>query len=154
MPNSFYPSRAYSGIPNGANVAPTIQNACNIPLNFQQGTIPDISGALKDWYQTIAFTQITKTVVGFQVEETILQTPFRGVIFPLTGRQLSLLPEGQRAWSWYEMYSDPVLTLQVDDVVGWNQVPTRVMGRKNYELYGIVYYTLVQDWFKAGPASP
>lgn len=129
----------------------TIQNACNIPLNFQQGTVPNMGEALTDWFQTMTFTQIIKKVVGFEVLETPINTTFLGIIMPYTGRQLALLPEGQRAWNWQTLYSQPVLTLFPDDVVVWQGKQVRVMSRKDYALYFYIEYSLVLDWTGSGP---
>ena len=62
--------------------APTIANGCNRPINFQTGTVPDVSGALKDYFQLITFTKITKTTSGFQVIETEVTTSFWGLVQP------------------------------------------------------------------------
>jgi hypothetical protein len=131
----------------------TIANGANRPINFQTGTVPDVSGALKDYYQPLIFEQLTKTVSGFQVVETTTPIQFRGLIQPFTSRQLMLRPEGERAWTWFTLFSDPVLTLQVDDVVVWNGKQTRVMSRTDFSLYGYVTYSLVQDWTGAGPST-
>lgn len=130
----------------------TIKNAKNTPLNFAPaGTVPDVSGAFRDWFQPMAFTQIVKSVVGFEAVETPTVTHFDGFITPFTERQLMLKPEGQRAWTWFELFADPVLRLQVDDVVTYLGVATRVMGLKDYSLFGYMNYHLVQDWTGAGP---
>lgn len=129
----------------------TIPNGANRPLTFQQGTVPDVSGALKDWFQAMVFTRVVKQTVGFQDVETPTNINFQGVIQPLTERQMLLLPEGQRAWTWFQLFADPVLTLQVDEVVTWIGKQTRVMARKDYAMYGYVSYHLVQDWTGAGP---
>lgn len=130
----------------------TIANGANKPLFAKAGTVPDVSGAMQDYYQDVVFAPVQKTVVGFQVVETENPINFRGVIQPFTERQLLLKPEGQRAWTWFTLNSDPVLTLQVDDVVMWNNKPTRVMSRKDYALYGFVEYTICQDWTGSGPS--
>lgn len=129
----------------------TINNAANQPLFAKAGTVPDVSGAMQDYYQPIVFEPVAKQVTGFQVVETPNPINFRGLIQPFTDRQLYLKPEGQRAWSWFWLHSDPVLTLQVDDVVIWKGKQTRVMSRKDNFLYGYVEYHLVQDWTGAGP---
>lgn len=126
-----------------------IRNAKDRPLFSPGGTTPDVSGALQDYYQNIQAVKMTKSVVGFQVLETSNPVNFRGVIQPFSDRKLFLLPEGQRAWTWFTLQSDPACTLDVDDVFVLtviNNKPTRVMGRKDYTLYGYLEYTLVQDW--------
>jgi hypothetical protein len=128
-----------------------IANAKDIPLFKRTGTVPDASGALTDYYEPMIFTLIKKEVDGFQVLETPFPIHFQGIIMPLTERQLFLKPEGQRAWSWFLLYSDLALDLKVDDVVDYLGKQTRVMTKKNWELYGYREFHLIQDWKGAGP---
>lgn len=129
----------------------TIQNGANIPVNFQQGTVPNMMEAMRDWFQILTFTQIVKTVVGFEVVETPTITTFRGVVMPYSERTLYLMPEGERAWTHIQLFTDPVLKLQVDDVVNFLGKQTRVMGRYDFSLYSYVSYHLIQDWEGSGP---
>ena len=130
----------------------TLANAANKPLFDKSGSVPDVSGALQDYYQPMVFTPVAKIVEGFQVAEVGNPINFRGVIQVFSGRQLLLKPEGQRAWSWYDLHSDPVLLLNVDDVVVWKGVQLRVMYRAStLGLYGFANYHLVEDYTGAGP---
>lgn len=129
----------------------TIQNGANRPINFGTGTVPDVSGALKDWFQQMVFTRVLKETVGFQLVEVPTPTNFWGFIQPLTERQLILKPEGQRAWTWFQIFAEPSLSLNVDEVVIWNGKQTRIMGRKDYAMFGYVEYSAVQDWTGSGP---
>lgn len=129
-----------------------IRNAGNTPLNRQpQGTVPDMSGALQDYYQAMVFTPVSKQVIGGEVVETGNPINFRGVIQPMSNRALQIKPEGQRAWTWLLLYADSTLGLGVDDVVIWNGVQTRVMALKDFSLYGYWVFELVQDWEGSGP---
>lgn len=132
-------------------MANTIPNGCNIPLNQRAGTVPDVSGGLKDWFQPMVFTLVAKNVTAFQLVETPTDISFQGIIQPLSSRQLVLKPEGQRAWTWFQLHADPVLELEVDDVVLYLGVQMRVMARQDFTLYGYVYYELVQDYTGSGP---
>lgn len=129
----------------------TLQNASQIPLNQKSGTVPDVSGAMMDWFQSMVFEPVGKVVQGFQVVETGEPVSFRGVIQPLSPRKLELKPEGQRAWTWLMLHAEPVLALEVDDVVVYLGVQTRVMAKTDYSLYGYIQYELVQDWTNSGP---
>lgn len=129
----------------------TIANGKDTLLNQKTGTVPDVSGAMTDWFQPMVFMPVTKTVQGFQAVEEGTPINFRGVIQPLSGRRLELKPEGQRAWTWLLLHSDPSLTLEVDEVVTYLGVQTRVMSQKPYQIYGYVEYELVQDWIDSGP---
>lgn len=131
-----------------------IQNGKNIPLNYKQGTVPNMGEAITDWFQNLSFVQVVKTVVGFEVVETPTTTNFFGVFMPATPRELKMIPEGQRAWTLIRLFAQPVLTLQVDDVVIFPQLnnkQTRVMTREDYGLYSYVTYILCQDWVGSGP---
>lgn len=129
-----------------ANQNYPIQNGSNIHLQTRAGSVPTMQSALNSWFQPMTFTQIFKDTQAFQVIEKSESTSFRGVIQPLTKRQLIMKPEGQRAWTWLQLHADPSLKLQVDDVVVYLNVQTRVMARVDYTLYGYVEYELVQDW--------
>lgn len=124
----------------------TILNAANTPINQNTGTIPNMSDALKNYFQQMMFVLIMKRTVNFQLEESKCKIHFRGVVQPLKARDLNLKPEGQRAWTWLMLHADPVLSLKVDDIVEYNCVKTRVMARTDYKQYGYIYYELVQDW--------
>jgi hypothetical protein len=129
----------------------TIANGANRPLNVQTGTVPDVSGALKDNFQNLSFDLVTKTVVGFSVQESTTPVSFWGLVQPFTTRDLLIKPEGQRAWTWLWIFAEPVLKLQVDDVLVFLGKQTRVMSRKDFTLYGYVSYACVQDWTGSGP---
>lgn len=137
----------------------TIANGCNVPLNQQTGSIPDMGAAMLDWFQLLTFSQVVKTVVDFQVVETINPIAFWGLVMPMKARALELLPIGQRAWTWLSVYAQTapngsLLTLNVDDVGVFNGIQTRVMGRKDYALYSFCQYSWVQDWLGSGPPTP
>lgn len=132
----------------------TIANGSNRPLNEQPaGTVPDVGGAMRDWFQPMVFEPVTKMTKAFQVVETGTPIAFQGVIQPLSPRRLQLKPEGQRAWTWLELHADPVLSLNVDEVVIYQGVQTRIMARDDFQLYGYVRYELVQDYTGSGPAT-
>ena len=129
----------------------TIFNAASKPLFDKSGDIPDVSGALQQYYQQLVFEPVSKLVNGFQVVETGTAINFRGVVQPLHGTQLLLKPEGQRAWTWLQIHSDTSLQLNVDDVVIFKGIQTRIMMRKDTALYGFMEYHACQDWTGAGP---
>lgn len=131
-----------------------IMNANSIPINQNSGTLPNMFGALQDWFQPMTFGFITKTVSDFQVIESVENITFMGVWQPLGGRQLKMKPEGQRQWSSYMLHSDITLELKIDDIVTYLGVQYRVLANKNYELYKFRYYELCQDWTGSGPPTP
>lgn len=134
----------------------TILNACNIPINVQQGSIPNVEGALNDWFQLQTFTLVNKATVAFQLEETATNITFWGIVQPLAGRQIGMKPEGQRKWNWLSVHAQAgpagsLLRLSIDDVIIYLGTQYRVSASKNYAIYGYIYYELVQDYTGSGP---
>jgi hypothetical protein len=123
-----------------------IRNASSIPLSANPGTLPDVSGALADWFQPLTFTQIVKTVVNYQAVETETSTTFMGVRQPFSAQQLLMRPEGQRKWKWETIHAYPDLTLDVDDIITFSGVKYRVMQKSNWAEYGYVEYAIVEDY--------
>lgn len=123
-----------------------IYNAKDIPLGQSYGGLPDVSGAMLNWFQNMTFIQIVKTVVNFQVVETPTKIDFQGVWQPFSPKQLALLPEGQRAWSWFMCHADPNLKLDTDEIIKYEGQNYRVMANNDYTHYGYREYHLVQDY--------
>lgn len=125
----------------------TLINGKNIPLNQQNTSVPDVSGALQNYFQKMSFTTIVKSVSNFQVVETPTTTAFWGTIQPFSDTQLKMLPEGQRTqWQYYIMHCEPAIILKPDDVVNYLTVQYRVLAQKDNKLYGYNEYTLITDW--------
>lgn len=128
-----------------------ISNGANKPLNAQTGSVPDVSGAMLDWFQPMVFGVVSKVVEGFQAVETMVNVNFQGTWQPFTERQLLLKPEGQRAWSWFWLHAEPGLVLDTDQVVTYLGKQFRVMAHKDFRLYGYIEYHLVEDFTGSGP---
>ena len=128
-----------------------IGNAANRPLNTNSGTLPDVSGAMLDYFQPMTFELLVKTVQGYQLAEDPTIFQFQGVWQPFSEQQLSVKPEGQRKWKWFWLHAQPSLDLAPDDVVLYQGVQYRVMARKDYNLYGYIEYHLVDDYTGSGP---
>lgn len=123
-----------------------IQNAANKKLNEQTGGVPQVGGAMLNWFQPNVFTRITTEDKGFQVVETREEINFIGVVQPLNGRELEMKPEGQRMWEWLTVHAQPTLVLLPDEVIEYLGKKYRVMRQKNYKIYGYVEYHLVEDY--------
>lgn len=123
-----------------------IFDAKNRPLSANTGTLPDVSGAMLNWFQRLTFTRIVKTVVNFKVVETATNYSFQGVRQPFTPRQLEVLPEGQRKWRWETIHAQPSLVLDPDEIIYFSGTKYRVWNSVNYAEYGYVEYVIVEDY--------
>lgn len=137
----------------------TIANGCNVPVNVQTGTIPNMGGALLDYMQQMTFTRITKSIVAFREVETSENINFWGVVQPLSGRQLEMKPEGQRKWNWISVHAqndanNAVIDLAPDEIIIYLGIQYRVMSAKDYSNFSYSYYELVEDYTGEGPPTP
>lgn len=123
-----------------------ISNAKDRPLASNPGTLPDVSGGLLNWFQTLTFTKIVKTVVDFEVSEARTTFSAQGVRQPMSAQKLSMKPEGQRAWKWETIHATPDLVLAVDEVISFGTTDYRIMERLDYSPYGYVEYHVVEDF--------
>ena len=115
-------------------------------------SLPNVNDALNGYFQPMIFTKVLKKVSQFQITEKAKNIRFRGVWQPYTAQQLVMKPEGQRAWKWFMLHSDPSLALIPDEVVKYGNTQYRVMEKYDYSKYGYIDYRLVEDYTGAGPS--
>ena len=128
----------------------------NAPKPFNQinfSGMPNMAGTLSGWLQNLTFGVVTKTVVNYEVKETYVAIPFRGVWQPLETRKLLLKPEGQRSLTWIQCHATSDLGLKNDDIVRFQGTQYRVMAQWGYDLNGFREYHLVQDYTGSGPTE-
>jgi hypothetical protein len=123
----------------------------NIPLNQRTGSVPNVSGAMKNWFQPTVFGVVTKVTQGFQVVETVVDTTYKAVVQPLSAQRVAMKPEGQRKWEWLWIHAEPAMNLEVDSIIRYKTVQFRIAAKKNFEIYGYVEYEIVNDYTGAGP---
>lgn len=123
-----------------------IKNGKDTLLNQSTGTLPDLSGAMRDWFQKMTFAVITKTIVNFRAVEVEVRTAFQGVMQPASPEQIQLKPEGQRAWIWHTLHAETSLILEIDGKVIYLGLEYRVMSKSDFSKYGYVQYDLVEGF--------
>lgn len=126
-----------------------IKNGKDYLLTANPGTLPNVQGAMLNWFQTLIFTRLTKGVANFDLTETPKNYSFQGVKQPLSAQELQLKPEGQRNWKYFWIHALPDLVLEPDDVIKFTDgVAYRVIGKWDYTEYGYISYEIVQDFTK------
>lgn len=123
-----------------------IQNANTVKLNQNPGTLPDLSGALLNWFQKLQFNIVNKTTVNFQVVETLTPVETQGVRQPLSAQKLMIKPEGQRRWKWEMIHALPNTPLEPDMIIKFKDQNYRVMDKWDWTEYGYIEYHIVQDY--------
>lgn len=131
-----------------------IFNASSVKLNENSGTLPNVQGAILDWFRQLTFTMIKKDVVDFKLKETTISQNFLGMIQPFTAQQLAMKPEGQREWIWSTIHALPSLILKIDDRMVISNVPYRVMYKRDWKDYGYVEYQVIEDYERGAIGCP
>ena len=124
----------------------TIKNAKDINLSQSPGTLPDVSGAMRNWFQKMTFIVITQTMVNHRVVDSLVSTNFEGVIQPLSDQMLSIKSIGERKWKWHVVHADTSLALTPGDKLTYLGEKYRVMSKGDYSKYGYVKYDLVEGF--------
>ena len=125
---------------------PTIKNGKDTPLNAKAGTVPQMEGALKGWYQPMIFIPIGKFLDSGFVQETGTPINFRGVLTPYKPTQLEIKKQGQRKWKWWSLIATTELQLTVDDALAYLNNQMRCMSSEDWSLEGFMKYVLIQDY--------
>lgn len=123
-----------------------IKNASTIKLNQATGTLPDVSGAMLNWFQKMTFIVQVQTVVNFQVIKTDTEISFQGVMQPFTDQQLQIKSTGERKWKWQTLHAETSLSLTPGEKVTYEGTDYRVMDKSDYSKYGYIKYELVEGY--------
>lgn len=122
-----------------------ITNACD--NSIVPSTLPNLQGALDNWYQKVVISILTKSNIDFQLSETASSVEYMVVVQPFTTRQLIIKPEGQRAWNWYTIHVkgtdfEPCM----DDVIFFDKKRYRIMQKFEWSQYGYTEIQAVEDF--------
>lgn len=122
-----------------------LSNASDRMLNAEP-LVLDMSDALPGTLQTLSVTPLIKTVQQFGNVESGTSYEVQGCLGPLQPRAIEKKPEGQRAWSWYQLIVPTSVNLNVDDRAAINGTPFRIDAKNNYGSYGFYEYHLLEDY--------
>ncbi len=109
--------------------------------------MPQIVDAISEWQDELVLGIVKQEWVNGDKVEHISNVTFNGVIQPLSAKQISLKPEGQRSWQWYQVHVySSALNLDVDDKVILDSKKFKVMAINNYFRNNFIEYHLVKDY--------
>lgn len=128
-----------------------LQNASNVLLTTNPGTLMNMTETILDWFQLLTFEKITKSVVNFKLQEVCTVQQFYGVVQVFSPTQLMIKPQGQRDWNWKTIHSFPTLVLNTDDVIIYQGQAHRIMLKIDYVTHGYVEYHMIEDYTGSSP---
>ncbi len=109
---------------------------------------PKMQAAFGGWSSAMQIFLLTQTVLDDgTVEDTQTLVNLRGVFQPLQPKKIALKPEGQRAWSWYQMHiAGDAKGLKVNDRILWRGVQYKIMASNNYSQNNFWEFHLIEDY--------
>jgi hypothetical protein len=133
--------------------APLI-NANTQPLNENSANLPDVSAAVAAFLYPMTFEFNQVTMVDGYAQSVPIKISTQASIQPFTERELKVLPEGERAWSWYLLHSLTNLNLKVNDKVKIGSERYKVMASANWSRNQYWLYHVVLDYqYPSGQAQ-
>lgn len=110
-------------------------------------TIPKIQHALNGWKTDIILIKIAQTIDARGIVSNA-ETPiaFRGVVQPLSAKQLSAKPEGKRSWKSWQIHTDIDIGLSTNDKVSYLGDSYEVEALLDYSLNNYYEYHLLKDY--------
>lgn len=129
-----------------------IINGSSKSLLQNSGTMPNVSGALLNWFQPITLGVLTKTVVDFKLVETVTSITFLGVWEQQSPESLEVKEIGERSWDQIGLWTQPGVALKTDDIVTRLGKQYRIMRKYDWSDSGYLQFELVENY--TGELSP
>lgn len=126
-----------------------IQNGKRFSVQDSALDVPNMRETLSGWMRPLALSRVTTEIVNYRAEQIERPLAAYGNDQPLSPQQLSLKPEGQRAWEWRVIWTTTDLKLKPDDVILRKRTRYRVMGATDWEDSGFFRYEVVNDYANA-----
>lgn len=121
-------------------------------LNFKQNRtlqngLPQMSNTLNGWEIPLTLEKIKQSIVEGDKVETTEKISFQGVFQPFREDQLQSKPENYRSWSWCWIHCKTgSLNLMTGDKIIFENKRYKIMGLKDYSLYGYIEYEAILDY--------
>ena len=111
------------------------------------GPFPEMGTLLSGWDSAMQFRKLTSVMSDGEIIKTETDYPFTGVFEPMQARDLIAKPEGQRAWTWWTLWTRIDYDINLDDdIQDYNGKIFKVMKQKNWNQAGYFEFELVEDY--------
>ncbi len=113
----------------------------------QSSALPDVSAAVGQLLQNMRVGVVQKAQINGMTQEVPLWREAMASIQPMS-EKLSIMKEGERSWRWYELFVQPDINLETDDIVVIAGTGYRIMSKVNWEQYGFIRYDCIEHYKK------
>ena len=115
--------------------------------NANLSNLPQLNNPIQSWQIPIKLERIKQTIVDGDKVETPELIEFKGVVQPMKTEDLQFKPENLRSFNWLWIHAlAGSLNLNTGDKIIYNKVRYKIMGVKDYSLYGYIEYEAILDY--------
>ena len=119
----------------------------NFNKNQNLSNLPQLNNPVQSWQIPITLERIKQTIADGDKVETPELIEFKGVIHPMKTEDLQFKPENLRSFNWLWIHAlAGSLNLNTGDKIIYNKVRYKIMGVKDYSLYGYIEYEAILDY--------
>ena len=127
-------------------MASKLQYAGSGTLNDSSG-MPQMSAAFAGWKGKLEIISVKESYVDGDPVESTLKETYNGVIQPLSPRKIDLKPEGQRAWTWYQVHIETKdFIAGTNDKIKINGTEYKIMAKWNYKRNNFVELHVIEGF--------
>ncbi len=123
-----------------------IMNARDKSVNELSSALPNVGESIQELLQSVIATYIQKQQINGYTQEVLITILTRASIQPFTAQQLKIMPEGQRKWRYFTVYTQKNLDLQPDEIFAIKGINYRILGKTDWSDYGFFQYDTIEDY--------
>jgi hypothetical protein len=130
-----------------------IQNGTRFGWGDAGLNTPNMTEVLYGHMRPVVFSRVKTAIVDFKSVQTEYPLETHAVIQPLSLRELTIKPEGERSWEWLAVFATTDLALANGDIIIHKGRRYRVMGFWDWSHAGYYRYEIVGAYNNATTAN-
>lgn len=131
-----------------------IVNGKDLPMGQALAGLPDVSGAVIQFFQPVTIGIINATQVNGRTQTIVAKYCDTQGVRIATDNKVVYSKTGERFWAHEDIYFMRDVILKIDDLFLFNQKQYRVLAIEQWTEYGYNKYTVLQDYTKLFEVKP
>lgn len=123
-----------------------IVNAKDKKTNDLSSGLPDVAGAIDVILQPTRAVIVQKQQIAGRTQEVPIEISTKASVQPFTAQQLSIKPEGLRAWKWFSIFCLRNADLKPGDAFIIKGMRYKIMEKYDWSAYGYFKYDAMEDY--------
>jgi hypothetical protein len=126
-----------------------IINARDKKVSELNSGLPDVIAAIATLLQDVSAVYVQKQQIDGYTQEVPICVQTKACIQPMGDEQLKILPEGQRSWKYFYVWSLKNFDLATDEIFWIKSKGYRILDKTNWNDYGYIQYSCIEDYTDA-----